>query len=69
MPTWTCNNFKGHNPVGVGAVVTARTIEAAIKILETELYMQGLQQIIKPEQLIPLPTEHMCVRVLTNGNY
>lgn len=71
MLTWTCNNFKGHSPVGVGAVVSAENIEKAIKILETRLQQIGLEQIIKPEQLILLPTNHShrYVRILTDGNY
>jgi hypothetical protein len=69
MPTWTCNNFKGHYPVGVGAVVVAENIEEAIKILETQLYQIGLKQVIKPEQLIPLPTYNSYVLILTDGMY
>ena len=69
MKTWTCNNFKGHYPVGVGAVVTAETVQLAILILKHELTAAGLPQTIKPEQLIPLPTQHPGIRILTNGDY
>ena len=69
MPTWTCNSFKGNNPVGVGAIVSAETIEIAILLLEGELCAINLPQVIKPEQLIPLPTNHRYARILTDGNY
>lgn len=69
MNTWTCNNFKGHWPVGSALVVTADNIELAIMIVERKLREEGLQQTIKPEQLIPLPTHHRYVRILVDGNY
>ena len=46
--TWTIDNFKGHYPVGVGAVVTADNVEMAIYLLEKELKSMGLEQKIKP---------------------
>lgn len=69
MKTWTCNSFKGHYPVGVGAVVVAENIETAIIRLEEDLNLAGLPQTIKPEQLTPLPRYHRYVRILTNGEY
>ena len=69
MPTWICNNFKGHNPVGVGAVVSAENVEMAIIFLEDKLRLIGLPQAIKPEQLIPLPTNHRYARILASGEY
>lgn len=69
MTTWTCNNFKGHNPVGSALVVTADNIELAILLVERKLMQEGLEQTIKREQLVPLPTHHRHVRVLCNGDY
>ena len=67
--TWTCTNFTGHYPVPVALVVTADNIEVAIKLVEDELSKIGLPQTIKPEQLVPLPTHHRHVRILSNGDY
>lgn len=69
MTTWTCNNFKGHYPVGVALVVTADNIEQAIWQVEKALAERGLEQTIKPEQLVPLPTSHRHVRILCDGNH
>jgi len=69
MTTWTCNDFKGHYPVGTALIVSADNIKLAITLVEKELDRIGLPQTIKPEQLIPCPTHHRYVRVLNNGNY
>ena len=69
LKTWTCNNFKGHYPVPTALVVTADNIELAVTMIEEELERQGLQQTIQPEQLIPCPTHHRYVRILSNGDY
>jgi len=69
MKTWTCNNFKGHYPVGTAAVVSAETVEVAIIWLEKELNERGLPQTIQPVQLIPMVTSTRKVRILCDGNY
>ena len=69
MATWTCNNFKGHYPVGTALVVTADNIALAILLVEDKLKEIGLPQTIDPEQLIPLPTHHRHIRILCDGNY
>ena len=69
MMTWTCNNFKGHYPVSTALVVSADNIDLAIMLIERKLREEGLQQTIKPEQLIPLPTHHRYIRILCNGDY
>ena len=69
MPTWTCNNFKGNYPVGVGAVVVASNKQEAIVALEFELKKRHLIQVIKPEQLEQLPKQGLYVRILTDGEY
>lgn len=69
MMTWTCNNFTGHYPVGVAAVVTADNVELAIILLEAELTRIGLPQKIKAEQLIPMVTSTRKVRILCDGDY
>ncbi len=48
-------------------VVTADDVKLAITMIETQLIQLGLQQTIKPEQLIPLPTHHRHVRLLSVG--
>jgi hypothetical protein len=69
LTTWTCNNFTGRWPVPATLVVTADNIETAIKLVEKELFKIGLSQTIKPEQLVPLPTHHRHVRILSDGDY
>lgn len=69
MSTWTCNNFKGHYPVGAALVVTADNIDMAILLVERKLREEGLPQTIKPEQLVPLPTHQRYVRILHDGDY
>jgi len=69
MITWTINNFEGHYPVGVAAVVTADSVEMAIKMLEDALSERGLTQEIKPEQLVPMVTTSRKVRILCDGDY
>jgi hypothetical protein len=69
MITWTCNNFKGHYPVGSALVVTADDVWTAIILVEKALKEAGLEQTIAPDQLIPMPTHHRYVRILVDGNY
>jgi len=69
MTTWTCNDFKGHYPVGTALVVSADNVGLAIILVEAKLEEMGLHQTIKPEQLIPFITNHRYVRVLNDGNY
>lgn len=69
MPVWTINNFEGHWPVGVAAVVTADDTELACHLLEKKLGEIGLPQKIKPEQLIPYVTSTRYVRILCDGDY
>jgi len=69
MKTWTCNNFKGHNPVGVGAVIQAPDLHTAILTLEFELIKQGLTQQIQPEQMILISSDVTHAVILTDGEY
>ena len=71
MPTWTCNNFKGHNPVGVGAVVSAPNKKEAIAKLESELRCHFLDQKIQPEQLelLLIPSKGSYAVILADGEY
>jgi hypothetical protein len=67
MKTWTCNSFKGYFSGETALVVTADDVKLAITMIETQLIQLGLQQTIKPEQLIPLTTHHRHVRLLSVG--
>ena len=69
MMTWTCNNFKGHYPVGTSLVVSAETVDMAIILCERELEAIGLKQTIKRYQMIPFPTHHRYCRILQTGDY
>ena len=71
MKVWTCNNFRGHWPVGTAAVVAADSIERACDVLSEMLAEEGLPQEIKPEQLqeCPVPEVGFGVRILNDGDY
>lgn len=66
MKVFTCNSFKGHYPVGVGAVVMAEDAKEAATLLEAVLVDRGLQQDIAPEQMVEM--QHQVV-ILCDGNY
>jgi hypothetical protein len=68
MNTWTITDFEGHYPVGTAAIVIAENVNMAITILEDKLKQEGLQQQIKPEQLIPMAAGARYVRILNNGD-
>ena len=69
MKAWTVDSFEGHYPIGTAAVIVAENISTAITILEDKLRQEGLQQQIKPDQLVPLSSGTSCVRILNDGNY
>lgn len=43
LNVYTCTDFKGYWPVGVAAVVVARDLSAARRILSEALASRGLQ--------------------------
>lgn len=69
MPVFTCKNFKGHNPVGVGAVVVAVNRAEAAYLLSIELASRGIDQVVDPAQMIWVDTFTKHVTVLTDGEY
>ena len=67
MKVWTCNDFKGHWPVGAAAVVVAPSREEAKRLLLAELDANGLHQKADIDlQAVPLVP---LVRILFDGNY
>lgn len=70
MKVYTCNNFRGHHPVGTAAVVVAPNRVRAEVLLELELERIGLPQ---PRHfqldLIELPSDYEGVSILNNGDY
>lgn len=70
MRVYTCNDFKGHYPVGRAAVVVAPNRKRAAFLLEQALEKEGLKQTIDPMKLIILPTNRTetCI-ILANGDY
>lgn len=69
MPVFTCKNFKGHNPVGVGAVVVAANRVEAAQLLSAALTNRGLAQSVEPDQMIWVDSFVKGVTILTDGEY
>lgn len=68
MMTWTVSDLKGRFFSAV-AVVSAENVETAIHWLQDELKREGLEQTVRPEQLIPMVTSTRKARILFNGDY
>jgi hypothetical protein len=66
---YTCNNFKGHWPVGSAAVVVAEDSDQARMLLNTELKLRGLKQDVDKLKLVRLRTLTEKVRILCDGDY
>jgi len=73
MNVYTCNEFRGHYPVGVAAVVVAADHEHAATLLEQLLIDDGLRQTVHRSKL-----RWLCeaqegtppnALMLTNGDY
>ncbi len=69
MYVYYCDNFAGHNPVGVSAIVVAEDIHVAKLLLETELAKDGLEQKLEYEQIKLLTRSTRQVKILNNGEY
>lgn len=69
MNVYTCNNFKGHWPVGSAAVVVAEDSDQARMLLNTELKLRGLKQDVDKLKLVRLRTLTEKVRILCDGDY
>jgi hypothetical protein len=69
MKTWVCNKFEGHWPVPVALVVTAKTVDDAILLVEEKLREINLPQKIKPIQLELYHTTTPNVVILSDGDY
>ena len=68
MKLWTNNEFKGHYPVGVGAVVVAETADDAADYLSMFLNKRGLPN-AKAEQFKEMPFVDGQVTILSDGDY
>lgn len=60
MMTLTYKNDKG-----LTLVVTADSVELARRLVEVRLEHMGIREKIENTQLVPLPTHHRHVRVLS----
>lgn len=69
---FTCNNFRGHYPVGTAAVIVHRSMLMAKKLLLANLKSQGLEQDEDDEARIvlkELPINGPGVYILRDGEY
>ncbi len=69
MKVFTCSNFKGHNPVGVAAVVVAKDEAAARLQLDIQLRAAGLPGMEAECGLTQVRTDRRSVEILCDGNY
>ena len=75
MRVFTCDDFKGHYPVGTAAVVVASDIAEARKLLDAELASRGLPQHDGHPSRPTVPTLTQVytskprVIILCDGNY
>ena len=66
---YTCNEFKGHWPVGAAAVVVAKDKPQAVRLLKAELKRSGLEQDISAKKLNLVSTAVPTVIMLHDGDY
>lgn len=69
LKVWAHTTFKGHWPVGTGAVVIAPTREDAATYLDDALAKNGLAQEIDPAGFLEVPLKDGAWRILCDGNY
>jgi hypothetical protein len=69
MKVFICSCFKGHNPVGVGAVMIAEDKARACAQLAVALACNGLPQDITPDMLDELYLDTATTILLTDGEY
>ncbi len=71
MNTYTCNDFTGHYPVGVAAVILAPDRKQALAKLNATLKEAGLPGDALLRDILPLEAGDMSpvCRILNDGNY
>lgn len=69
MYVWITKEFNGFYPVGVGAVVVARTAKTAAKTLNDELVSRGLKGDVRPEDMTKVDEKKVYIPMLIDGNY
>lgn len=73
MRVFHTNDFKGHYPVGTAAVIVARDLDEAYRLMTSQIIAMGLgHHLGKPNgdfTIKELPTDSTGVVVLCDGNY
>lgn len=69
MNVYYCNDFRGHWPVGSAAIVAAHHKQEAADLLMAQLIKRGLEQEVKPEQMVPFYIDTPRALVLLDGDY
>lgn len=69
MKLYICDNFKGHWPVGVAAVIVADNQIHAAQLLENVLAEVGLKQDINKSQLAEIDLTQHGAYILNDGDY
>jgi hypothetical protein len=69
MRVFTCNEFRGHWPVGTAAVIVAHDGETAWQLLAQEIASQGLPPLRSDDKIEEIDMTTAGVRILNDGNY
>ena len=69
MKVFYNNSFIGHYPVGTSALVVAGNATEAAFYLEDSLLDHGLEQLIKPDDMLELSLERGTVLIVQDGDY
>jgi hypothetical protein len=69
MKLFTCNNFKGHWPVGSAAVIVAKNHKEATRLLREELEKRKLPQDNHRYTIEEVNPNKTQVLILHDGNY
>ena len=69
LKLFTCNDFKGHYPVGTAAIALATCKEEAVYLLEKQLAKEGLPQKLDADWVLEAFASEPMADILCDGNY
>lgn len=72
LKVYTCNNFRGHWPVGTAAVIVAEHFVQARSRLYNQLKMLGFEPTHKESEewrFVEIDVETVAAHILNDGNY
>lgn len=69
LGVYVCNQFTGHYPTGVAAVVVAESQEHAAQLLNEQLRLEGLSGDANSNMMALVMQESPQAVILCDGNY